>query len=316
MGTSTLPAPLSALAVALIAGCSAPTPDGAAVASGATDAARSLSEALPRIASETPSDPARSRPSFEPRLVPLPVPGYRDAVVALPVDGTERQGPCPVVVAVHGNYDHVEPFCDGWSRIAAGRGFVLCPRGIPRADAGRAADRWSFGWNGRDLEREIDAGLRALVGRYGSAAQTREAIFAGFSLGAILGAEIVLRNPSRYPRAALVEGGGATWSRDTARRFHRGGGRKLLFGCGHDGCVRDARPGMYWSGVMGFEARTAFGGNVGHTFQGTVGEELARHWSWLTDGDPAWGVPSPEELARLPVAASDPKPDTAARDRR
>lgn len=316
MGTSTLPAPLSVLAAALIAACSARTPEGAAAVSGATDAARSLREALHQIASETPSDPAKSRPAFEPRLVPLAVPGYRDAVVALPADWTEGQGARPVVVAVHGNYDHVEPFCDGWSRIAVGRGFVLCPRGIPRVDAGRAADRWSFGWDGRDMQREIEAGLRALEARYSGEAQTREVVFAGFSLGAILGAEIVLRKPSRYPLAVLVEGGGATWSRETARRFHRGGGRKLLFGCGHDACVRDTRPGMYWAGVMGFEARTAFGGNVGHTFQGTVGEELARQWSWLTDGNPAWGVPSPEELARLPVASSDPKADTPSRDRR
>lgn len=209
------------------------------------------------------------------------------------------------MVAVHGNYDRVETFCEGWSRIVAGRAFVLCPRGIPRKDAGVAADRWSFGWNGRDLEREIDAGLRALQARHGEAADAREVVYAGFSLGAILGADIVLWKPSRYTRAVLVEGGTANWSLDTARRFRRGGGRKLLFACGQEMCVRETRPGMYWADVVGLEARTAFAGTIGHTYQGIVADEISRHLSWLTDGDARWQTPSEQELAQQPIAARE-----------
>jgi pimeloyl-ACP methyl ester carboxylesterase len=218
-------------------------------------------------------------------LTSLAVPGYREAVLTVPDSkGTSR----PVVVAVHGNYDHVEPFCETWAQITSHWAFVLCPRGPPRLDAGVKEDRWTFGWNGRDLEREIEAGLQALKHRHGDRVANGPVIFAGFSLGAILGADIVLWKPSRYTRAVLVEGGTTNWSLATAKTFSKGGGGKMMFACGQDACVRETRTGLHWLEVVGVDARTAYAGTIGHTYEGIVAEELTRQWPWLTDGDPRW----------------------------
>jgi hypothetical protein len=220
-----------------------------------------------------------------PRVVALKVPGYRDAVVAVPA---EPASPRPVVVAVHGMYDRVEPFCETWGRVTSGWSFVLCPRGLPRLDAGLKADRWTFGWNGRDLEREIDAGLVSLKHQYGEQVAEGPMIFVGFSLGAIQGADIVLWNPSRFSRAVLVEGGTANWSLQTAKSFARAGGRKLMFACGQEQCVKETQVGLHWLEVAGVDARTAYAGTIGHTYEGIVAEELTRQWSWLTEGDARW----------------------------
>lgn len=245
------------------------------------------------VAASAPVDPPGRIPDITPtvspvhapELVALRVPGFRDAVVGVP---TGASPPRPVLVAVHGNYDRVEPFCETWSQISSQWAYVLCPRGQPRMDAAARADRWTFGWNGRDLEREIDAGLKALKQRYGDQVSDGPVVFAGFSLGAILGADIVLWKPKRYSRAVLVEGGTTNWSMATARTFARGGGQKMMFACGQEACVRDTRVGLYWLEIAGVDSRTAYAGTIGHTYDGIVAEELSRQWGWLTDGDARW----------------------------
>ena len=223
----------------------------------------------------------------------LPVGRFRDAVVAVPIGAS---APRPVVVAVHGNWDRVEPFCELWRDIARAYGpFVLCPRGLPRVEAGPQGDRWTFGWNGRDLERELDAGLEALRAEYGPYVAEGPVVYAGFSLGAILGADIVQWNPSRYTRAVLVEGGTATWPMHKSRAYARGGGERILFGCGTAACPPETRSARYWLGAAGIQARTSYGGHVAHTCEGVVAEAIAGDWPWLVEGDARW---SPLEQPR------------------
>ncbi|MBI5537924.1 MAG: hypothetical protein HY898_34700 [Deltaproteobacteria bacterium] len=253
--------------------------------------------APPAVKLEAPPAPPAAP---APELIALQVPGYRDAVVGLPAGASP---PRPVVVAVHGNYDRVEPFCETFTQVSSQWAFVLCPRGQPRVDAGTRADRWTFGWNGRDLEREIDAGLKALKQRYGAQVSDGPMVFAGFSLGAILGADIVLWKAKRYTRAILVEGGTANWSLSTAKTFARGGGQRMMFACGQEQCVKDTRVGLYWLELAGVEARTAYAGTIGHTYEGIVAEEMTRQWAWLTEGDPRW--PSAQGSAG-PLARREP----------
>jgi predicted esterase len=218
-------------------------------------------------------------------MVALTVPGYNDAALVVPVGAT---APRPIVVAVHGNYDRPEWQCEVWRAITSGSAFVLCPRGIVRPDAPRSEDRWTYGWNGRDLEREINAGLTALKRAYEPYVDPGPMIYGGFSLGAILGADIVLWNPSRFSRAVLIEGGTTNWSLASAKAFARAGGQRVLFACGQPDCVRDTRTGLHWLQTAGVAARTASGGAIGHTYDGPVADAIVNSWSWLTEGDPRW----------------------------
>lgn len=287
------------LLLAAVAACHSDTrPERVEAPGAAPISAAGIEEQAPAPASEQASLPA---PGSGQRIEALKVEGYRDAVVAVPA---EAGSPRPVVVAVHGMYARVEPFCEAWSRIGSGWPFVLCPRGLPRTDAGKKADRWTFGWNGRDLEREINAGLQSLRERYGDRVAEGPMIFVGFSLGAIQGADIVLWNPSRFSRAVLVEGGTTNWSLQTAKTYGRGGGLKLMFACGQEACVKETQAGLHWLEVAGVDARTAYAGTVGHTYEGIVADELTRQWGWLTEGDARW----PARLASREPGTSAPVP--------
>src|SRR5262249_14967874 len=59
-------------------------------------------------------------------LVHLPVPGFGDAAIALPI-GTTR--PRPIVVAVHGQNSRAEWMCWMAQHVVGSRAFVVCPRG-------------------------------------------------------------------------------------------------------------------------------------------------------------------------------------------
>lgn len=65
-------------------------------------------------------------PLTSPPQVPLPVSGFGDAVVSVPIGATAAM---PVVVAVLGIGDTPEEQCEAWRDIVGIRAFVLCPRG-------------------------------------------------------------------------------------------------------------------------------------------------------------------------------------------
>ena len=222
--------------------------------------------------------------SSEP-LVALAVAPFRDAIVSLPVGATSAR---PVVVAAHGNYDRPEWQCGVWRGIVGDRAFVLCPRGIARTDSPGPDDvRFTFA-GVEALAREIDAGLAALRARFGPHVAEGPMLYAGFSLGAILGVPFAARDPSRFPRAVLVEGGHDAWTAAVARGYRARGGRRVLFACGQPGCVVDAKPAAARLVKAGVETRTVLGPGVGHGYDGPVAAEVGRALDWLLDGDALW----------------------------
>src|SRR6187402_2399597 len=92
------------------------------------------------LRSVDPSPPEPPKLSGE-QLQDLPVPGYGTAVVSVPLGARE---PRPVVLALHGNYDRPEWQCEVWRTITGGFPWVLCPRGVPRSDAPKSEDRWTY----------------------------------------------------------------------------------------------------------------------------------------------------------------------------
>jgi predicted esterase len=134
---------------------------------------------------------------------PLPVEGFFPASHVGPED---LSGPKPVTVVLHGNYDRPEWQCETWQRVAAFRGWVLCPRGTPTPWASPAEDRWHYPGR-KAVEREIEAALEALETRYAPLVSREEMVLAGFSLGAIYAPGVIIGRPGRFAYLFLIEGG-------------------------------------------------------------------------------------------------------------
>jgi hypothetical protein len=249
-----------------------------------------VASAQPQATGVAPADSPAPAPSgfpplrSDPPILPLPVPGFPDAVVSVPQGATSAK---PVVVATHGLWDFPEGLCDDQRWIFGDRVWVICPRGKPMPDK-------TFRYESADaLSREIDADVEALAARYPGYVDASAMLYTGFSLGAILGVSIITRAPARFPRAVLIEGGEDRWSAALAARYARGGGRRVLLACGRRFRVPGARRAAEILERAGIEARVFLGklpdtGEFIHWYNGPIAEETRAQQPWLFEGDPRW----------------------------
>jgi hypothetical protein len=269
----------AAVLLSLFVGCDrrAPVP---------TDTPAPLASSAPSAtpdASEAGLAPLRS----DPPIIPLVLDGFPDAVISVPLGATS---PRPVVVATHGMWDFPEGLCDDQRWIFGDRVWVLCPRGRPVPDK-------TFRYDSADsLGREIDAGLRALVARYPGYVDDTGMLYTGFSLGAILGVGVITRDPARFPRAVLIEGGEDKWTPGLAAKYGKGGGQRVLFACGLRGRVPAAQQAAALLEHAGVGARVVLGklpdaGQFIHWYNGPIAEETRAAEPWLFEGDARWAVP-------------------------
>jgi hypothetical protein len=232
------------------------------------------------------SSPGLPALQSEPPIVPLVVDGFPDAVISVPLGATS---PRPVVVATHGMWDFPEGLCDDQRWIFHDRAWVVCPRGRPLADKTFRYD------SAESLRREIDADVHALVARYPGYVDAQAMLYTGFSLGAILGVPIITRDPARFPRAVLIEGGEDKWSPALAARYAKGGGQRVLFACGLRGRVPGAQQAAAMLGRAGVDAHAVLGklpdaGQFIHWYNGPIAEETRAAERWLFEGDGRWGT--------------------------
>jgi pimeloyl-ACP methyl ester carboxylesterase len=207
--------------------------------------------------------------------VSLPVSGFGDAEVWAPGSKKSR----PIVVAVHGNNDRPEWPCWRWSRIVEERAFVLCPRGVPRKD-----DPSRFTYEGTDaLSKEIEAGVAALVAKYGARVDATSRIYAGHSLGANLGAALLARDPDRWSAAIFSEGGASQWAPWVAASFAKKTHKRALFACGQVNCLAAATAAAGKAKIV--TTRVVLGKGGGHHFYGPVADAIEDSFDWLVDGD-------------------------------
>ena len=268
---------LAALLALWAGGCARAPPERAAKADALEDAG---------VAPPTAAGPAAALPPLEstPAILPLAAVGFPDAVVSVPTGARSAR---PIVVAAHGLWDPPEGLCDNWRWIVGSRAWVLCPRGEPMPDK-------TFRYrSGPALASEIDAGARALKERYPGYVDDVPMLFAGFSLGAILGAWVVVHDPARYPWAILTEGGEDRFNAANARAYARGGGRRVLFACGLAFRVATARRAARTLEVAGVGARVVLGrlpdaGEFIHWYNGPVAEETRAQLPWILEDDPRW----------------------------
>ena len=231
-------------------------------------------------------------------LVPLDVPGFGAAQVAVP---SGARGARPVLIALHGNADRPEWTCGAFRGIAGPAPFVLCPRGVLRADLPAADARYSFG-STDDTARELRAGLTELKRKYGAYIASGPVIFGGFEVGADLAVAIARQEPVFFSRLLLVNASTGTWPPSHAAIFGRQGGARVLFA--GTAAQRDA---LVMEGVLtrrgGAEAKSLV---LASPDLGPASvNQLAEHWAWLS-APPAPGVTDPQNLAGNALPAGGP----------
>lgn len=209
----------------------------------------------------------------------LPVPGHEPARLWVPGGSDTR----PLIVVAHGAGGRAAWHCDLWRGITRGRAFVLCPRGTR---VNRNTDSGYFFANDPALEKEVLAAVQAARASY-PRVDPGPAVYAGYSQGAIMGALMAHRHPALFPRLVLVEGG-HDWDIPTARRWHDGGGRRVLFVCGRRVCDEDARRASGWLGHVGVQTRIEYAAGAGHTPSGRVADRVRAAFDWVVQGDDRW----------------------------
>ena len=241
-----------------------------------------------------PDPPEASSASLAPLHTPQPlaaleVSGFSEAFISIPQGATS---PKPVLIAAHGLWDFPEGLCDNWRWIVHDRGWVICPRGSPNPPPDKTF-RYA---SGPALAKEIEADVQALAARYPGYVDDGPLVYTGFSLGAILGVWIVAHDPSRFPRAVLIEGGEDRVTAESARAIAKGGGQRVLFACGLKFRVQRATTAANLLERAGVPSRVVLGklpdaGQFIHWYNGPVAEEIQAQLDWLFEGDARWATP-------------------------
>jgi predicted esterase len=218
----------------------------------------------------------------------LPVPGFADAVVSVPVGTTRAR---PVVVAIHGSGDRPDWMCGAWRWLVEDRAFVVCPRGeINWTWTTKGDVRYVHG-SAAVLAKHIDAALDALAARYGAYVDKGPMIYSGFSLGASYAPQVVLHDPKRFPRLVMVEAPWDPWNAPNVRAFATGGGERVLFASGQAGTFAQAKSEAKRLEAAGIPSHTVDAVGMGHAYHGRVAEGLKREIPWLVEGDERWTLP-------------------------
>jgi len=209
-------------------------------------------------------------------LVELEVPGFGKAALAVPLGANE---PRPIVIALHGAADRPEWACAALRSIAGPDPFVLCPRGVARADFSAPDARYTFG-SVDDTARELRAALAALKQRFGVYVAAGPVVCSGFELGADHVARIAVQEPPFFARLLLIEPSPASWPTSQAALFGRAGGQRVIFAFGPQ-----HRDELQLRAVQtsrgGAAARAVFLGAGPVALEPPTRRLLTQNWAWL-----------------------------------
>jgi predicted esterase len=227
-----------------------------------------------------PAAPASPASPASPRgTVSLAVPGFDPAVVSFP---PSARPPQPVIVVAHGAKDLPDAQCRQWRAIVGDRTVLVCLSG-PRADV-KTEPRYFP--DHRVLEQILVATLAALRTAYPSAVDPHDAIYAGYSQGATMGALMIGAHAADFPRLALVEGGFEEWTVPGAAAFKSGGGCRVLFACGTRRCQEHATTSAKVLRSAGVEARVVADPSEGHAYGPAMAKLVQGAFDWLVADDP------------------------------
>ncbi len=184
----------------------------------------------PGAAHGEPLDEPATDSIFPRGVVDLPLEGFHPAVFVAPDRTVGSALSWPLTVVLHGNFDRPEWECEIWAKAARSRGWLLCPRGVPRQDVSPRLDRWTY--RGRALiAREIVGGVAALERRFPGKVRRDDALLVGFSLGANIAPRLLAMKGLPFRGVVLAEGG-LSVTADLARGAARRGVRRVVHLCG------------------------------------------------------------------------------------
>ena len=239
-------------------------------------------ERAPRRSFEPPPPPAPSGGLLA-LVAPAPtidlvVPGFLDAVLAVPVGAARAEGPVPSRDA-----RQLRQPCLDLRDLPPGRGRTAvrppARAASPRRDTRPPDVRFEYAGQRRARARDR-RGVHGARGALPDHVDAAAPIYAGFSQGAIGGVAIALRAPKRFARLALVRRAAPISSPTRPRRaFAKGGGERVLFACGSPWCTPAARRAAARLERAGVAAKVVIGEGVGHGYDGAVAERLRENTS-------------------------------------
>ena len=210
-------------------------------------------------------------------LVELDVPGFGKSALAVPLGA---KTPRPIVIALHGSADRAEWACAALRSIVGPAPFVLCPRGVARADFAATDPRYTFG-TADDTARELRAALAELKRRFGVYVAAGPVVFTGFELGADHAASIAAEEPTFFSRLLLIEPAPSSWSTSQAALFGRAGGQRVLFAFG-PAHQDELRLRAVLTSRGGADSRAVFLGSGPVTLEPASRRLLKQNWAWLS----------------------------------
>jgi len=211
-------------------------------------------------------------------LLPLSVPGFADARVAVPL-GAQR--PRPLLLAIHGALDRPEWQCGSYRGATHGRSFILCPAGVPSAP-----DGFTLG-EPRDTALELRAAITALKARFTRHLARGPVVLAALGPGVNHALALALEEPTFFSHLVLVNGSVARLTPAFATRFGQAGGKRVICVCSAGGCDADTDLRVQSLRPAGVEARL-IAAERGQGLDAAVVETLERQWAWLVSSDSRW----------------------------
>ncbi len=160
----------------------------------------------------------------------------------------------------------------------------------PATDAGGVHQVGFYPVDAQTLDKEVTAGLAALKSRFALYIDDRSLVYAGFSRGAFLGPSLMEKHPDKFGRAILIEGGQSAWTQESAAKFAKAGGKRVLFACGQPSCVDESEPIAQLLRNEKMDAKVVIGQGEGHGYKKQVKDQLKKHFDWVVEGDPAWAT--------------------------
>jgi hypothetical protein len=132
--------------------------------------------------------------------------------------------------------------------------------------------------------------------KYGPHLAEGPVVYAGFSLGAILGVSIVADDPARFPVVVLGEGGHRAWTKARVASFAARGGQRVLFSCSTAMCESDVKAPLAALAIAGVAVKMVTAGHIGHFVDSRMIDLLHSVWPWVVtdlqrDPQNRWSAP-------------------------
>lgn len=226
------------------------------------------------------SDPKASLPPLAASswLVPVETPGFGSALAALPLGA---RSPRPLLIAIHGDHDRPEWACGSYRRIAGGKSFILCPRGLPLGD-----QAFTLGAPANTAD-ELRAALPALKARFRAHVASGSVVLAGLGPSVEHAIDLALEEPKFFSHLLLVDGSIQRFTLPAATRFGAAGGRRVLVVCSAGACDSDVEDRLRTLGPSGVTTRVVRPAR-GHGLDAEMVAALRTEFPWLISDEPRW----------------------------